>query len=185
MSDENAKALRFKEGMGPFMRIPEDGDAGLDVKTEAYVGIYIGDGKIGYILGDGSVTYAARGCDLNYRPITLSREQRKRVDLAADVFMRKCGIEALVAACEEVMTLKQFPMTKDPPIESRVTFNEDGNGNVNLLKEGYRIGVMRTCGAEFGRLIMLYHAMHTGLTEADKEAITAKCREIVGSYKIE
>lgn len=179
MANEKKGILRFDEGMKQFICWSKEG--GLTHPHDFAVDIYLDNDDIGYITKEGNVTYVASGPDLDFYPVTLTSEQRKLIDITADRFKRKCDVEVLIAACEEVMTLRQFPMIKDPPSESPLTFDRDSNGDTILLKNEYLIGVMRVQGSEFGRLFMYYSVIHTGLTEFDKRVILAKCREIVAS----
>ena len=200
MADENL-GLKFMEEEMDFMII-DAGDIGGCREPGLRV-IICGESEsgkvwkqeIGYICKDGSFTIEAyndqSGHELELCSVRLTRAQWKEIDRKADEFERKCDVEALITACEEVMNSKQFPMVrglvKDPPSETPVVFNKNPDGDVSIVKDEHVgvIGIIRTQGLEFGKLHLLYCAMHTGLTEADKAAIIAKCREIVESHKIE
>lgn len=146
--------------------------------------------EVGYVTKEGHIIIG--GDTINREPSKMSShyvdftlKQWDEIGEKARRFKRKCDIEALVAACEEITTLKQFPMVKDPPSESSLVFTEDGNGDVDISKDGYLIGVLRRTKEEFGKLLLVYPIMRTGLTEDNKAMIIAKCREIVESHMIE
>lgn len=176
--------LRFKEEMEVFTGFDKGAGEFTD-HSRIVVAMQLDGKEIGYIDRDGSITFhgdiiANKPTTIMSWGVTLTPAQRKEIDRKADDFQRKCDVEALVAACEEVMTLKQFPMVKDPPSEEPVSFIDDGVA-VQLLKGTSHIGVIHSRGMEFGRLVMVYHVTHTGLTEVDRAVIVAKCREIVAA----
>lgn len=189
MADEKNETLRFEEGVNQFVGFDKDSGDFSDL-SRVIVTVYLNDEEIGYIDQDGSVTF--RGDTIADEPttimswgITLTPEQRKRIDIAADKFQRKCDIKAIIVACEQALTLKQFSEVRDPPRELPRTFREGGNGEIDILKGEYLIGVIRTSKTEIVRLVILSQVKRIGLTEADKAAIIEKCREIVVSQKIE
>ncbi|KKU42147.1 MAG: hypothetical protein UX58_C0003G0071 [Candidatus Wolfebacteria bacterium GW2011_GWB2_46_69] len=104
-------------------------------------------------IGDysGEVSFQSQYGLCQYGPLVGRRytaaELRKIADKIDEV-KRKSDVEVLVVACEATMTLKQFPMVQDPPVESPLVFNGEGTGYAGILKEGHLIGAIRTRGPD-------------------------------------
>ncbi len=184
MNNKEKGILRFEEEKGIFINSPKDVEKGAPINvSEPYLSVYDGDRKVAQIRTTGNVIYGELQSNLTLYCVTFTPEQRKEVDRKADEFQRKCDVDNVVAECEAaiVKMLTTFPMVVDPPIEAPVGFTTDNDGDVQINKAEYVIGIMRTAGVERGKLLLLYHIAHTSLTETDKLSIIEKCKAIMAA----
>lgn len=89
MADTN---LRFEEKVGMFINPPEDRDDAPKNGNEYYVSVYDGDRKIAQIRENGNITYGEHWPNLTVRCVTITPDQRQRIDAKAREFQIKCAI---------------------------------------------------------------------------------------------